>query len=372
MKTKRYIIILLCFLVASACRKKKYPTGETIGEPEFYIKATINGQEFNQSAGINDYRMYTSYTQNSQGLYSLQGHLKTGGCSASCPASLKISINNFTTLATGAAINITEALAAGDREFLTAPQSVEFTPNFNKPAASYQWDFGDGQSSALEKPKHSFEKPGTYVVKLTAISTTGCNSTIYNTVRVGRSGIMESANILQTSAQGRTLSFKCQVNGGTPQSYYWSFGDGSHSTLSQPTHSYLVTGSYPVSVKIVDTRLDTITAYFNAVTQNDAYSCAINYSASAASSEQESPLQSSLSKVFFEWTDGAGNTFSSSKALQPKNSFFTITSIGDYENNENGQKTKKVRLRFQCYLKDNNNNLVKIENAEAVISVAYN
>lgn len=58
----------------------------------------------------------------------------------------------------------------------TASCSVPATIPFNNTTtngASYTWDFGDGSTSTLINPTHTYTQAGTYTVKLTAI---GCNS----------------------------------------------------------------------------------------------------------------------------------------------------------------------------------------------------
>ena len=48
---------------------------------------------------------------------------------------------------------------------------VEFTSDCSVGApTSYSWDFGDGSQSDQKNIIHVFEKPGTYVVKLTVQS----------------------------------------------------------------------------------------------------------------------------------------------------------------------------------------------------------
>ena len=48
-----------------------------------------------------------------------------------------------------------------------APAPIEFT-NDSKKAETFEWDFGDGNSSTDENPSHSYYLSGTYDVKLTA------------------------------------------------------------------------------------------------------------------------------------------------------------------------------------------------------------
>ena len=42
---------------------------------------------------------------------------------------------------------------------------------------SWDWDFGDGNSSTEQNPKHSYTMPGTYTVILTVTGDNGCSST---------------------------------------------------------------------------------------------------------------------------------------------------------------------------------------------------
>jgi len=57
----------------------------------------------------------------------------------------------------------------------TAPLSVAFTGNiyYGSQPYSYHWDFGDGNSSTLQNPTHTFTTPGTYVVNFTAQDANG-------------------------------------------------------------------------------------------------------------------------------------------------------------------------------------------------------
>ncbi|WP_400193421.1 gliding motility-associated C-terminal domain-containing protein [Hymenobacter sp. B81] len=54
-------------------------------------------------------------------------------------------------------------------------------------ASRYEWDFGDGQGSSNEQfPTHTFTKPGTYLVRLTAIYNSTCQaSSVFLPVYVG-------------------------------------------------------------------------------------------------------------------------------------------------------------------------------------------
>jgi len=56
----------------------------------------------------------------------------------------------------------------------TAPSNVSFT-NTSTNSISYSWDFGDGTSSTLVNPNHSYTTGGSFSVILTATNTAGNN-----------------------------------------------------------------------------------------------------------------------------------------------------------------------------------------------------
>lgn len=52
-----------------------------------------------------------------------------------------------------------------------------------------------------------------------------------------------------------TVNFHVTVEGGSqPYSYSWSFGDGSTSTLQNPTHTYQTQGNYTASLTVTDAK----------------------------------------------------------------------------------------------------------------------
>jgi PKD repeat protein len=53
---------------------------------------------------------------------------------------------------------------------------VQFTDMSSNSPTSWLWDFGDGQTSTLQNPSHTYASNGTYTVKLTATNTYGNNA----------------------------------------------------------------------------------------------------------------------------------------------------------------------------------------------------
>ncbi|MDN5203265.1 PKD domain-containing protein [Fulvivirgaceae bacterium BMA10] len=58
------------------------------------------------------------------------------------------------------------------------PDGPVFTQNLSVGASEYIWDFGDGTIYEEFEPQHIYENPGTYDIKLIAISEYGCRDTL--------------------------------------------------------------------------------------------------------------------------------------------------------------------------------------------------
>jgi gliding motility-associated-like protein len=71
--------------------------------------------------------------------------------------------------------------------------SVHFE-NRSQGAASYHWDFGDGQTSEVAHPDHIFKKAGDHTVVLTVTNTKGCTDRSERTIHID-----SGYNLLATS-----------------------------------------------------------------------------------------------------------------------------------------------------------------------------
>lgn len=121
---------------------------------------------------------------------------------------------------------------------------VTFT-NTSKNAQSYIWDFGDGMTSKVINPVHTYSKAGTYSVSLKATNIT--KSDTYS-----QSIIISQANIIPTAKFSYKTAHPLKVvltNTSTnATSYEWDFGDGNTSTEKNPTHRYNGIGVYKITL----------------------------------------------------------------------------------------------------------------------------
>jgi PKD repeat protein len=72
---------------------------------------------------------------------------------------------------------------------------VDFTDASTGSISTYAWDFGDGNTSNLQNPTHTYGSDGTYIVCLTVTDAINCTSTSCDTVSVIAIGMEEQAGI---------------------------------------------------------------------------------------------------------------------------------------------------------------------------------
>jgi hypothetical protein len=110
--------------------------------------------------------------------------------------------------------------------------------------SAFYWEFGDGNTSQLEDPLHTYANPGAYLVCLFLIDSTGtiCDSICHEIV-VGQNFICEAYFEIDW-LQGYTYTFDNQSYGTV--SYQWDFGDGNTSSAFEPVHTYADSGYYVV------------------------------------------------------------------------------------------------------------------------------
>ncbi len=151
-----------------------------------------------------------------------------------------------------------------------APYIINITNNVTTPgSASFSWDFGDGNTSAVRNPlTHQYADTGTYNVRLIVSDGAACNSpdTFRQDVQLRDlrvSGLFESPDSVCVGLGG--LLFQSTTTNAT--SIAWFFGDGDTSSQIAPLHVYSAPGSYtvvlvssnPNACNITDTAHKTIT-----------------------------------------------------------------------------------------------------------------
>ena len=128
--------------------------------------------------------------------------------------------------------------------------------------ATYSWSFGDGYSSNFTSPNHYYASPGIYYVCLSMIdSLQGCADTYCDTVVVNASPNCNAG--FQAFDSLNTWFFYPAV--GNYTNYYWTFGDGTFSTATYPTHVYSGTGLFTVCLVVTDSSQGCSSTYCDSI-----------------------------------------------------------------------------------------------------------
>lgn len=119
---------------------------------------------------------------------------------------------------------------------------------------NYQWFFGDGDSSTIVNPLHSYSVSGNYNVTLIA-SNGMCVDSITQTINILPSP-QAIFNFNPLSCNSTTIQFDNQTT--ALGSFLWLFGDGNTSNAVSPSHSYSQYGQYNVTLIAFNCDTDSI------------------------------------------------------------------------------------------------------------------
>jgi PKD repeat protein len=122
----------------------------------------------------------------------------------------------------------------------------------------WSWKFGDPTSginnvSSVKLPSHTYNTAGSFPVSLIVSNSGGCIDTIVKQVLIH--GLPVADFTFTPGCVNGSTHFVCStfVNTGAISSYSWNFGDGQSLQGLDPTHIYLNSGSFTVTITVTDT-----------------------------------------------------------------------------------------------------------------------
>ena len=180
------------------------------------------------------------------------------------------------------------------------------------PQYTYQWNFGDGNTSNDPNPVHAYGADGTYAAYLVLEDTVaGCTDIL--TVQVDiNCGI--SCNVNGAWAWNQD-SVTCEIDfvqrhleGTPPYTYYWAFGDGNTSSDPHPSHTYPNNSTWTPCLTITDAN-GCDTTICDVVTVSCSASCDASFAYTHIGCDQVifSPV-STGPQYSYLWNFGDGNT----------------------------------------------------------------
>ena len=121
---------------------------------------------------------------------------------------------------------------------------------------NYLWDFGDGTTSTVTNPVHTYTTNGVYDVSLTVTDFNGCDSTLIlpGYVTIADPLIQIQADSTFADCPPLLVNFSAQaLTSHTFTDWNWDFGDGASATGINPSHVYIQSGSFDIGLTATTT-----------------------------------------------------------------------------------------------------------------------
>ncbi|MDR7664279.1 PKD domain-containing protein [Methanosarcina sp. Z-7115] len=212
-----------------------------------------------------------------------------------------------------------------------APLYVQFTDTSTGTPTSWTWNFGDGTNSTVQNPIHKYSSAGSYTVVLTATNAAGSNKTTKtNYIKVTAAPPKPVANFISNVTSGNVplnVAFT-DKSSGTPTKWKWTFGDGTNSTVKNPTHAYSKVGIYTVALTATNAAGSNTTTKTNYIKVTAIIKPVASFTSDATSGNV--PLnvaftdKSSGTPTKWKWTFGDGTNSTQ------QNTTHTYSAAGNY------------------------------------------
>jgi PKD repeat protein len=201
--------------------------------------------------------------------------------------------------------------------------------NSSTDATSYNWIITSGSPgvSAATSPWVIFPSSGTYSVQLTATGPGGSdvitqNVTVTYVVPPIAAATPSSSTVTLPSA---SVSFTNSSSDAT--SYFWDFGDGNTSSLTNPSNSYSTSGTYSVMLVAMNGTCVNDTVYINISVIDIPPVAAFNASSSTlCEGDSVQLVNTSTNAISYSWVISGGMPATSSAA----NPWVVFPSSGSY------------------------------------------
>lgn len=222
-------------------------------------------------------------------------------------------------------INVTPGvkalLAWNDPGICRAPETIQFNNISTGPGnLSYNWLFGDGQSSSDVSPSHTYMQNGIYHLAMAVTSDQGCTDSFVTSIQIGT--VLTNFNTPEHICPRTPVIFE---NNSAPRPIHsnWSFSNGAVDTFVNGSTTFINPGTYTVTlVNYYNSCVDSVTKTITVLAPPQ-----ISFSPSDSVKCQPSltvNFSNSSNGTSYQWEFGDGST---STATNPSH---TYTSYGDF------------------------------------------
>lgn len=125
--------------------------------------------------------------------------------------------------------------------------SLQFTSQATNTPTSWEWDFGDGTTSTLQNPTKTYATAGARTVQHRATNANGTGAWVSQSITVVIPEPVSSFTVGTPRQPNVAIQFT-DTSTNSPTSWAWDFGDGTTSTLQNPSKTYTTEGNYTVTM----------------------------------------------------------------------------------------------------------------------------
>ncbi|NQT26978.1 PKD domain-containing protein [candidate division KSB1 bacterium] len=132
------------------------------------------------------------------------------------------------------------------------PFDVRFTDESIGLVDSWAWDFGDGQTSSIQHPVHSFMTVDTFTVRLIVSGQSGADTLIRpdHIIVTDPPPVADFTADTTTGLRPLEVQFT-DLSTSVITSWFWDFGDSSNSAEQHPSHVYQTVDTFTVSLTAI-------------------------------------------------------------------------------------------------------------------------
>lgn len=130
-----------------------------------------------------------------------------------------------------------------------SPGTYKFTVDSVRPGYSYKWYFGDGSTATGTSVSHTYVNGGNYQVCLEVFNNELVDK-CRKCIKICVPDLCSASFVTSASHNPLQVFFDPVTDPSPVASYSWDFGDGSTSTLANPSHTYAKDGRYLVCLTV--------------------------------------------------------------------------------------------------------------------------
>ncbi|HEX7905222.1 MAG TPA: PKD domain-containing protein [Chitinophagaceae bacterium] len=148
---------------------------------------------------------------------------------------------------------ITQPVAAFKGDTIYCPLSLlQFVDTSSGSGLTHTWYFGDGGTSTLQNPTHSYPMGNNaYNVKLVITDMVGCRDSVTKNQYVKIRSPRPAFSMIDSIGVCIPLITSFNFLGTDYQSFYWDFGDGGTGSAQNPSHFYNLYGTFTPKLYLI-------------------------------------------------------------------------------------------------------------------------